>query len=328
MTPISGQAHFTLKHLQQTANRLLGAQPDSVVAYRLLRQVLRRAPNDPQLVAAKKLASSSKWVSQLEQSQLPSGSWGRFHTQDTKKKTVFRTTEEAIDRAFALGLEPADHCLARAHVYIQAVLNGKAEIPDWQEKNAAFPVLIKFILAGRLAQIDPLDPLLDLYREYLVEVANQAFSSGNYRLDDEKQAYLRLSSIHVTRGFLQSQHALWILSARQLPYIMDMALVDWIWNKPDGIGYLGAALPEFSSSHFWYWLRSISLISRFIAWREIALETLNRLWDQRDDDGLWDFGPKVSRSIDFPLSDSWRESVKRKMDYSTCILALLRKYFD
>lgn len=85
---------------------------------------------------------------QLEDSQLPDGSWGRFYSQDTKKKTMFRTTEEAIDRVFALGLEPGEGVLTSVSQYIQDVLHGDAQITDWTEKSESWPLLVKFILAG------------------------------------------------------------------------------------------------------------------------------------------------------------------------------------
>jgi hypothetical protein len=71
----------------------------------------------------------------------------------------------------------------------------------------------------------------------------------------------------------------------------------------------------------------MNILSRFSSWREIAVDTLNHLWEQRGKEGMWDFGSGVSRSIDFPLSETWRQSTKCRMDYSTCILTLLRKYF-
>ncbi|OGN92924.1 MAG: hypothetical protein A2Y88_09130 [Chloroflexi bacterium RBG_13_48_10] len=319
---------FTLDDIHRSTRQVLASAPDGVVAYRLLREVLHVHPDDPSLVTAKVAALSSQWVRQLQGSQLPDGSWGRFHTQDTKVKTVFRTTEEAIDRAFALGLEPTDTCLTNVRKYIENVLSGDAMITDWYEKNDAFPVLITFILAGRLAQIDPTNKMLDTYWTYLLEVANQAFSSGNYRLEDEKEAYLRLSGIHVPRGFLESQHALWILSSRELPSGLDRDLMDWIWNKPKGIGYLGAALSRPSPYHIGYWLRSMNIISRFGSWREMSADSMNDMWEKRHPDGWWDFGSEIAKSIDFPLSESWHQSIKRKMDYSTCILVLLRKYFN
>ena len=253
---------------------------------------------------------------------------GRFHSQDTKKKTAFRTTEEAIDRAFALGLEPGDGVLTLASQYIHDVLHGDAQITDRTEKSESWPLLVKFILAGRLAQIDPANKMLDSFWIYLADVAKQAFASGHYRVEDEADAYLRLSGVHVPGGFLESQHALWILSSRGLPYQLDHELVSWIWYKPDGIRYIRASLSNLKPRLIGYWLRSMNILSRFGSWREISVGTVNQLWEQRDNDWLWDFGSKISWSVDFPLSESWRQSIKRKQDYSTHILVLLRKYFN
>ena len=179
---------------------------------------------------------------QLEESQLPDGSWGRFHSQDTKKKTVFRTTEEAIDRAFALGLEPGEGVLKQTSLYCTKVLDGAIHLTDRSEKNEAFPLLIKFIVAGRLAQIEPANETLVPYWKFLLDVTDQAFASGSYSLKDEEEAFLRLSGVHVPGGFLESQHTLWILSSRHLPAQLEDAYTSWIWHKPDGIRYIRAPL--------------------------------------------------------------------------------------
>lgn len=321
-------AIFTLSELHLAARELLEAPPDAVVTWRLLREVLRVQPDDPERLASKNVLKSDPWVLQLAQVQLPDGSWGRFHSQDTKQKTLFRTTEEAIDRAFALGLEPSEDPLAHTRQYILDVLNGIAHVTDRDEKHAAWPLGIKFILAGRLAQIDPANPILDTHWSYLAEVAGQAFTSGYYRREDEVEAYLRLSGIHWPQGFLESQHSLRILSTRQLPKKLEKSLINWIWHKPDGIGYLRAPLEELQPRQIGPWLRSMSILSRFTTWREICMASLNQLWTQRDEQGLWDFGSHITRTIDFPLSSNWRKRNNRKVDYSTYILVLLRKYFD
>jgi hypothetical protein len=320
--------YFKLDDIHRSARALLEANPNGIVAYRLLREVLRVPADDSELVRAKNAALNGGLVHQLEQAQLPDGSWGRFHSQDTKKKTVFRTTEEAIDRAFALGIEPNEGVLARVRQYTLELLCGDADLTDWTEKNEAFPLLIKYIVAGRLAQIDPTSKILESFWTYMADIANQAFSSGNYRLDDEENAYLQLFGIHVPGGFLESQHALWILSSRNLPKQLDQALVKWIWGKSDGMRYLRASLPEPKTYRIAYWLRSMNIISRFDSWQEVSTDTLNHLWGLRDEEGRWDFGSKIARSVDFPLSETWRRSTKRRMDYSTCMLVLLRKYFD
>jgi len=328
MTTSPDHAVFTLDDLHRGSRAILATLPAGIVAYRLLREVLRVPPADPELTRSKKAALNSRWVYQLKHSQLPDGSWGRFHSQDTKLKTVFRTTEEAIDRAFALGLEPGDAPLARLHQYILGVLRGETHITDRTEKNEAWPLLVNFILAGRLVQLDPTNKILDPNWAYLLEVASLAFASGEYCLEDEAAAYLRLSGVHIPGGFLESQHALWILSSHRLPRQLDQALVNWIWHKPDGIRYLRVPLSNPPPRLIGYWLRSMSLLTRFDSWREISIKTLNQMWKLRDENGLWDFGSHIAKSVDFPLSESWRQANNRRLDYSTCLLVLLRRYFD
>lgn len=328
MLPPCDPVSYTLADLHQSASVILSANPDPILAHRLLREVLHVPPNDPALERAAVAARSSFWVRQLDDSQLPDGSWGRFHTQDTKKKTLFRTTEEAIDRAFALGLDPGEGALKRVIIYCQQVLAGAAHITDRSENHPAFPLLIKYIVAGRLAQIDPADVILLPYWNFLLDIADQAFASGSYSLQAEEDAFLHRSGVHVPGGFLESQHSLWILSARQLPLQLEQAFVSWIWNNPDGIRYIRTPLSRPDPRRIGYWLRSMNILSRFRAWKELAADTLNKLWGQRDELGLWDFSSHVARSVEFPLSESWRQGIKRKQDCSTHILVLLRKYFD
>jgi hypothetical protein len=319
---------FTLDDITTSTRDILQMNPEEIVRYRLLHEVLRVPASDPVVSGAKTSALNSGSIRYLEESQLADGSWGRFHSQDTKKKTAFRTTEEAIERAFVLGLEPGEGPLLKAGDYIQNVLQCKAEISDRMEKNDAWPLLIKFILAGRLAQINPANKILGLFWVHMEEVAQQAFASGSYRLEDEAAAFMHLSGIHVSKGFLESQHSLFILSSRRLEVNLDRLIVQWILHKPDGIRYLRAPLDKPNPRLIGYWLRSMNILTRFASWQEAATEHLNRMWAQRDPDGLWDFGSQVVTCVDFPISNNWRKEKTRKIDYSTAMLVLLRKYFD
>jgi hypothetical protein len=320
--------HFSLESLKFSAQAIFTHQPGSIVTWRLLRHVLGLPTNHAKLADTRAALSGSRWVQQLVAAQLPDGSFGRFHSQDTKQKTVFRTSEEAIDRAFALGLEPNHPVLNRMSRYIQQALQGQLHITDPDEKNEAWPLLIKLILAGRLAQIAPNDKLVEPFWQYLEQVAQSAFKSGSYQLEHEVDAYRRLSGIHISKGFLESQHALWVLSTRPLARPLESALVRWILNKPDGIRYIRAPLQAPQPSRIGYWVRSMNLLSRFPAWRDLSLDILNHIWGLRDKQGWWDFGQQSGKCAEFPLSESWRQPIHRKMDQSTHMLVLLRKCFD
>jgi hypothetical protein len=319
---------FTLADLHQRAEAIIRSTSGIIVTYRLWREVLRLPAGDPALLLIKAAVRYSPWVRQLEDAQQPDGSWGRFHSQDTHLKTPFRTSEEAIQRALALGLDLSDRVLEWARQYILAALQGRVALSDPPEQNERWPLLVQLILAGRLAQIDPANPALDEHWQYWVEVARRAFASGAYRLEDEAAAYPALSGIQAAQGFLESQYALWILSARPLPIELDRALVGWIWNKPDGIRYVRVNLQNPLQRQIGLWFRSMEILTRFAGWREPALEALNRLWEQGKLDGRWDFGGDVTKNVEFPLSGTWRKPGSRQADHSTWALALLREYYE
>jgi hypothetical protein len=323
------QSHllFSLESLQYSAQAIFSLQPGSIVTWRLLRHVLGFPADHARLADARVALSGNHWVQQLVAAQLPDGSFGRFHSQDTKQHTVFGTSEQAIDRAFALGLEPDHPLLTRMRSYIQQALQGQFHITDPDEKNDAWPLLIRLILAGRLAQIAPSDKLVEPFWQYLEEVTQSAFKSGSYQLEDEVDAYRRLSGVHIPKGFLESQHALWVLSTRPLARPLESALLRWVLNKPDGIRYIRAPLQAPEPNRIGYWVRSMVLLSRFTKWQELSLCILNQIWELRDEQGWWDFGKQLGKCAEFPLSDSWRYRIHRKMDHSTHMLVILRKCF-
>jgi len=128
--------------------------------------------------------------------------------------------------------------------------------------------------------------------------------------------------------YLNSRYVLTLLSARRrhIPGSLDHQLVEWIWKNRAGIGYLGANNRQPEPFHIFNWIESLEILSRFKSWRKLGREALAWLWEQRDQDGTWDFGMKVSKSFYFPLSDDWRKAGRRAMDHTTRVLTLLSNY--
>jgi hypothetical protein len=109
-------------------------------------------------------------------------------------------------------------------------------------------------------------------------------------------------------------------------------LVDWVWRKQDGVGYLEVPLSNlpqrFTAGMLDRLFTSLELLSYFPSWRRLADNVIAWLWTNRDAEGLWDFGPRASMSVYFPLSESWRQIKHRQHDWSTRVLALLMNYYD
>ena len=81
--------NYTHTDLLTIANRLLDMEPDPVPRFRLLRDILRVDQLSGHYLEVQAAVHQSKWVKQLSSSQLADGTWGRFHTQNTKIKQPF-----------------------------------------------------------------------------------------------------------------------------------------------------------------------------------------------------------------------------------------------
>jgi hypothetical protein len=341
---------IALDMIKDVAKRILEADPDPAVHLRLLRDVLKPPLDTVEVKQAQRNVSKSRWVQELEREQWRDGSWGRFHTVDTKVKQRIATTEDGVSRAIALGLDASHPVLQKAAKYIACILDGTLEWHDWREVSwgqSWWESGVQLLSAATLAQIQPNLKILDAVWNLWFRIVHRAFPSGQYNREREIQAHLELRGIKdiseyarksiMKRGALGSfsKYHVALLGSRadRLPHQLEKAYLTKIWNH--GIGYLGVPpamspvrLLKKTPLHFESWLSSIELLTPFRSWRTHAQKPVDWLWEQRSQEGRWDFGPKSSRSTYFPLSESWRKKKNREFDWTTRVLVLLRKYYD
>jgi hypothetical protein len=330
-----GDSTKRLRQIEEAAERILAGDPDPVVRFRILRDVLALPSDAPQTASARRSLKDSLWVRELETEQREDGGWGRFHSQDTGTKQKIPTTEVGVDRALAVGLDASHLVLRRASPYIAAILIGKIGFPDPPEKNDRWPTGAQLFAASTLAKIEPDSRALDDVWGFWAEIARRTFASGGYNPQAEVQAHRELTGNRVSDLrylVLSGRYQLALLGARSraLPPGVERSLVEWIWRREEGIGYLGTPLsrppdrPGKLAVEGWF--SSLELLSHFPSWRKRARGAIDWLWAQRDGEGLWDFGPRSSWSFYFPLSESWRRRRARQHDWSIRVLALLRRY--
>jgi hypothetical protein len=316
---------FTRNQLNSLAQRLLEQQPNEIVRYRLLRDIIRLPAGSAELGAARRQMLTHPWVKELADEQLPDGSWGRFHSMDSSLKARFPTSETAIRRGLALGLDKDTPILKSATEYMLKILKKEATWTDRREKSEGWDIAVEAITASTLAEVDPTHPAIVPVWEYWVEICSRCFPNGVYSPEAEWKAHREARKVGIK--YLPSRYVVTLLGARSaaLPACLDRQLVTWLWEKPDGIGYLGADMRHPEIFHIFYWLESLEILSRFQSWQEAAIEGVEWLWRQRNNNGLWDFGGKISKSFYFPLSNNWRKEGSRPVDQTTRILALLSK---
>jgi len=272
------------------------------VRFRLLRDVPARPSDSPETVQTRHDLSTSRWVRELEREQRADGSWDRFHSMDSQAWHKIPTTEAGVERALALGLDVDHPILSKAARYLAGLLEGPlADFPDPPEKNDRWPTSARLFTTAMLARVQPDYPALDDVWSLWLSVAQKTFAAGRYDVGAEMRAHRELTGATVQGSYLvlSGKYQLALLSARPcaLPRDLERALLDWVWHKEGGIGYLGARLSSpddyLDTWRLDHWFASLGLLSRFPGWQEQAWDAIRWLWDRRTSEGLWDFGPKT-----------------------------------
>ncbi len=322
------------KAIEETACIILQEDPDPVVRFRLLRDVLREPPNTDTLMNAQREMLQSRWVLNLRNEQREDGSWGRFHSA-TKTRGKIGTTEAAVERGLALGLEASDPIFRSTISYLSRLLEGLIDFPDPLERNNRWVTGKKLFVAATLARICRTHPALDKTWELWATIARHTFTSGKYDPEAEIQAHRMLTGASVQDSYLvlNNRYQLALLGSRaaKLPKELENALVDWVWHKEDSVGYLEIPLSNppkrFTHGMLDRFFTSLEILSNFLSWRMFADNVVDWLWTKRNKEGLWDFGPRASMSVYFPLSESWRRKRFRQHDWSTRVLTVLKNFY-
>ncbi len=324
-----------LKTIEEIAHHILQEDSDPVVRFRLLHDVLKVPHNTDTLINARRKMLQSRWILELKNEQRKDGSWGRFHSA-MKTKGKIGTTEAAVERGLALGLEASDRIFGATMNYLSRLLEGSIDFPDPPERNNRWTTGKQLFAASTLARICPTLPILDKTWELWATIAGHTFNSGKYEPEAEIQAHQMLTGASVKDSYLvlNNRYQLALLGSRatKLSETLENALANWVWHKEDGVGYLEIPLSNpprrFTPGMLDRLFTSLELLSHFPSWRRFAGNLIDWLWRKRNDEGFWNFGPRASMSVYFSLSESWRRKRHRQHDWSTRVLALLRNYYE
>ena len=322
--------------IEDTSLKILEQTPGVVVSYRLLHNVLKKSPDCPEIQQARRNLKHSQRIQELEKEQQPDGGWGAFHSRSTLLKQKIPSTEVGVERALSLGLDASHPILQKASAYILGILKGNIPFPDYQEKNDRWQTGMKLFLGSTLSLIHRNHPALKNSRELWHEIAIKTFHSGKYSEQDEINAHAELTGATVKDSYLvlNNRYQLNILGSKpgMLSEELEIALLRWLWDRRDGIGYLGIPLnrlPPMKTGPFDRWLTSLEMLARlFPNWIRFAQPSIEWIWKQRDEKGFWDFGPRPASIAYLPLSDNWHIKQNSLFDWTTRILIFLRKFYD
>jgi hypothetical protein len=325
-----------LQTIQRLAEKIYQEHPDPVARFILLRDIFMQPSTSEELNKAQLALEKSRWVHLLENEQWPDGSWGRLHSKDSKSKQVIPTTEYAVERALCLGLNPEHYLLQNASRYLIKILEGRIKCRDREELNDRWDTGVQLFAASSLARITFEAKILDDIWQLWLDITRRTFTNGFYDPIAEIRAHRDLTGASVKNSYLvlNNKYTLALLSSRldQIPANLEKALLNWLWSKQDGIGYLGESLFQMPSvnkaGQLERWFTSIELVSRFPGWVTFSEDIIAWLWNIQNSDGYWDLGPKSTSSVMLPLSDNWRRKGARQIDWTIRVLLLLMAYYS
>ena len=310
------------------------ALPDPSVRVRLLRDGLQVPPEDARLMKAREALDDSAHVALLRDMQRADGSWGRLHSRDTSVRQSVPTTEWAVERAVAIGIDASHPILNAATTYLADVIAGRVVPSDPPEKNDRWATGVRLFAASTLARIDPSHPAIDPVWALWHEVARRTFASGAYSAEGEADAHSELTGVSVRGTYLvlSNRYALSLLASRadRMDEGLAQAVARWVWGSPRGVGYFEVPLSAPPDT------MSAGILERFLLSHEIVAgfgmvaaptgPLVDWLGKRRRANGLWDLGPRASWTPALPLSESWRRSDARAVDWTARILALVSRW--
>lgn len=321
------------RNIETIAEYILDHQPGAPAEVRLLRNVFQLPDTDPRLCEATKRLTTNPKVNDLLSHQEYNGSWGRFHSMDSHIYKKYPTTETAIMRIACLGLSSSHTAVAKLCEYCSELYLNKIPFPDPQERNPRWSVGIRMFIAGSIAQLNPVLDVVINEATFWSTIASEVFSDSGYSLQSELRVFSHLLGEKVNFQYLhlngRYQAQLLAINAQNNP---EASWIDpylrWCFSQNLGLGYLGVALspPKLVSPRYMdLWLWSHEILSCFQShWSVLASPALSWLWDQRDDDGLWDFGKTKGYCQAFNITDKNCPIPPSKVEWSLRVLRLLR----
>ena len=302
---------------------------DDIPKYIYNRDILGKSVTTEDMIELKKKVLSSDHVKKVLEEQLEDGSWGRFHSMNTSSKDPF-TTEKALRRLLHLGLDKTDEPIIKAVGYMESYLKGEIELRDYREKKHDWTLLTHLFVATWLLRIDEKNILALEIAGKWAKVIENAFKDGCFNQEAYYKAYDTILKPEKNKSywFIENFYVVSILKDKLNP-ITEKFFLNHLLNHPKGIyyiysDYLNTPPEVFRNREANRYLEAIELIADY-EYKEVRGFILPWLEENKTLDDLWDMSKIVKDNMVFPLSNSWRKEINRKIDTTVRILKLITK---
>ncbi len=319
-------------YIETIAVRLLDMMPEIVPAYKINKHLVGYSSNSGELEQMRQMVYETEQVQVLLRQQSAIGSWGkRFFTRNKNVKNPARTTETALIRLNALEIDREAEVFQRSVEYMEKLLDGRLRWPDQLDSSLQHDEAMRLVIVTRLSQIRPEHPYVKDYIEKIKQIMNAAFAPGFF-----DEAILLEASEDILRHRLTTDRQICfslyplILLRDQLDFELQQLWIEHLFKHRRGIYLVNNRslqhLPlSFPSEESMRYINAVELLSWYPAAVSYLEDARDWLWEQENNEGLWDLGSYGRDGLELPLSRSWRNPVSRHIDSSVRILMILHR---
>ncbi|MDF2587627.1 MAG: hypothetical protein K0S41_1468 [Anaerocolumna sp.] len=315
-----------LNQLQEVIDYLNENMSDPVPRYILKKEIMGDSSFESEYGRLKE----SKWYKQLFSEQWENGSWGRFHTQDSKSpiKQKFTTTENALKRVLELGLGKNNDEMFKCIQLMERYILGQEDWLDKDEKHAAFKIAFRTIIAANLALFDPNHTVIQTKKEKCVDILSKSFINGSLDEGIWEKEYRACNEVFLNPF---TSYITWLLQNNDyLDKSKEREYLEYIWNRKDGIYYCTGNPPSdiqsLESNNFINWISGLECLSGFLLFPEfMSRGTTDHLLNEIQRLMYQDIDLPNAHPIFGHYSESWSKKQTRKNDLILRILRILMK---
>jgi hypothetical protein len=262
---------FIMIDLRQIINHLSENIHDPVPKFIMVREVCKKAISSSEYENAYNDMKQSKWYRELADTQWKDGSWGRFHSQDSKlPKNQRFTTEGMLGRSRELSLSKDDPIITKCIKLMERYVRGEETWTDNIEKhkdNGKSHMFCRpFMTAAAINMIDPENSVIKPLRDVVAETLKTAFASGYFDENfwSQKEREYHVPGI-VRPGTLYG--SMLLQKTNCMKDTLQRQWLDYIWNANGGIYYVSGVPPadkqNLEDERFDQWFRTLELLSGF-----------------------------------------------------------------
>lgn len=304
------------------------------VRYKILFSLLDTPYNDEKLTILRNEFLRSDIVEEMYRLQWDNGGWGNFRAKDYSVKAKIPTSTTGIKRCLYIGLTIDDRdILFLANEYLLSLLDGTSSERLFEKNERALPwqnaEVCNLIEAIRpdSAECD------DIYDQWLY-IVSRAYANGEYCYEADKAAQHEVFLTKEDR-LIPMQSELVLKRRDRISPELENAMLRHLGGEANAKGYFWDKTPcdlpdEFQNRVMRRWFHTFNYINQFKGSKLYLEDAVRWLQEQRNEDGLWDWGPQVNDPWGYFGYFSCNRHYKhnRVVDCTMEILSFLKQYIE